>query len=162
MDEKIDPIYLPFTPAQVSECLPKSSETAEYLRYYTESARRFQRHRKDGATVISAMTPEALKLAQKLEKQNRQIEKDERFWSATCLMSFHFGKETPQKNWAALIRKCFGYKPPHSIELRSWEECFEGKLHLVFEESLPSPEEYKRWLKTNLEGSQRRHFIRMS
>ena len=151
MYEQIDPIYLPFTRDQLLVCLPDSSP--EYLDYYMESASRFQAHKKSTVNAAEAMRPEALKLASKLEKHNRQIEKDERFWSATCLMSFQYRNPSAQNNWASLMRKAFGDKPPASFELKTWEECFDGKLHLVFEESLPSPEKYKIWIKNNLGNS---------
>jgi hypothetical protein len=84
----------------------------------------------------------------------RQIEKNERLWTAACLMTVFYSKSRSQE-LTKIFSKGYGETPP--IEgLNSWNECFEGELHLFFEPGLPSPSSYKEWLRKNLE---KRHFI---
>lgn len=81
-----------------------------------------------------------------------QIEKDEKFWTASCLMTV-FYDEKRVGQFVALFKKAYGPFPPIPV-LESWEECFDGDLHLFFETNLPSPASYKNWLSTNLKGRQ--------
>jgi len=80
-----------------------------------------------------------------------QIEKDEKFWTASCLMTiFHDRDRTGQ--FIKLFQKTYGQEPP--IGIGSWEECFSGELNLFFEPNLPSPQSYKTWLRKNLTEQQ--------
>ena len=86
-------------------------------------------------------------------KSPSKIEKDERFWIATCMMTLFYSPNKLQE----LIRVftiAYGSVPP--VDICSWQECFEGDLHLFFETDLPSPKSYKKWLQKNLG---KRHFI---
>ncbi|MBW1728698.1 MAG: hypothetical protein JRJ11_18050 [Deltaproteobacteria bacterium] len=85
-------------------------------------------------------------------KKPFQIEKDEKFWTASCLMTVFHGKKRVEQ-FVALFKKAYGPLPPIP-GIESWEECFEGDLHLFFETNLPSPASYKNWLRRNLKDRQ--------
>ncbi len=76
---------------------------AKGVGYYEASARRYHEFRdsprfaKRKGMPVSAM------------KKERQIEKDERFWTAACLLKLHMGGV---RYWQKLLRKCFGDQPP--------------------------------------------------
>ena len=53
----------------------------------------------------------------------------------------------------SLMHQCFGDVPPLT-DVTSWDECFDGRLHLFFEVNLPSPSTYKHWLAENLSQRQ--------
>jgi hypothetical protein len=76
-----------------------------------------------------------------------QIEKDERFWTASCLMNVFYHRDR-EGQFTKLFQKAYGREPP--IDIGSWEECLEGELYLFFEPNLPSPLFYKEWLRQNL------------
>jgi len=83
-----------------------------------------------------------------------QIEKDEKFWTASCLMAIYHG-ENRTENLTRLLSKAYGPVPP-CFETETWEDCFAGNLHLFFEPNLPSPKAYQSWLQKNIKE---RHFI---
>jgi len=33
--------------------------------------------------------------------------------------------------------------------VKNWHDCLKGELHLYFETNLPSPVQYKKWLRKN-------------
>lgn len=76
-----------------------------------------------------------------------QIEKDERFWIATSMMTI-FHSQNRRRELTKLFRNAYGDIPPLR-GLDSWEKCFGEKLHLFFEPNLPSPSSYKEWLLRN-------------
>ena len=83
-----------------------------------------------------------------------QIEKDEKFWVAACMMTiFHNPKRTEQL--VHLLKRAYGDSPPLK-GTSTWEYCLSGDLHLFFEANLPSPRLYKKWVSKNLS---KRHFI---
>jgi len=146
----IDPVYLPFPAEQLRSHLASSlgSEAHERverdLMYYLKSADRY--HRFKGIHTVTQGMP--------LSKQRRprQIEKDERFWVVTCLMSFFYAADRPEL-LGTLLRPCFGDAPP--LEgFQSWTECLDGDLRLFFEVKLPSPPSYKRLLQEELSRRQ--------
>ena len=79
------------------------------------------------------------------------MQKDERFWIVTALMSiFHSRQRLPFA--AALLRRCLG-DVPHMDGLSNWEQALapEQELGLFFEVSLPTPPEYRQELAQHLE-----------
>ena len=84
MDKLIHEKYLPFTAEQLRSHLPK--ERHEYLDYYLKSATKYEQFFSSRA---AAVTDEDRLLLHKGERLGRQIEKDERFWIAACLMTFY-------------------------------------------------------------------------
>lgn len=83
-----------------------------------------------------------------------QIEKDERFWTASALMTIYYSKAR-KNEFVELLKKAYGDKPPFE-DCKSWNDCIDGELFLFFEANLPSPESYKNWLREHL---MERHFI---
>ena len=86
-----------------------------------------------------------------------QIEKDERFWTASCLMTVYYARNC-RHQLGRLLELAYGAKPPIA-GMNSWKECLTGKLHLFFEANLPSPPQYSAWLRANLKGHQFIPFI---
>jgi hypothetical protein len=79
------------------------------------------------------------------------MQKDERFWIVTALMSIvHSRRRLPLV--AALLRRCLG-DVPRMDGLSSWEQALasEQELRLYFEVSLPTPPEYRQELAQHLE-----------
>ena len=87
----------------------------------------------------------------------RQVEKDERFWVAACLMTVYYDANR-EKQLTSLLEKTYGLTPPIP-GINTWSQCLTGNLHLFFEVSLPSPETYKSWLKANINSRQFIPFI---
>ena len=143
------PIYMPFTEEQLEshfarvkkgrECLPAAKK---HLDYYKKSLSGYRN------------CPERKELRKSLEEIKRpcQVEKDEKFWTAACLMTV-FHSKTQAAELIKLFRKAYGDVPPLS-EFGSWEECVKGELHLFFETNLPSPKPYTAWLRENLNNRQ--------
>jgi hypothetical protein len=149
-NQPIDPIYLPFSTEQLQgHFAPTATRSADeqaarHQGYYLASAERYNSFQADhldrrGLPLSKLKTP-------------CQIEKDERFWVVTCLMSYLYSADRAEC-LGALMRLCFGDTPPLS-DVASWDECLGGKLHLFFEVSLPSPPGYKRWLAEHLDQRQ--------
>lgn len=144
-DHVMHPVYLPFTEDQllthfVGAKEGPPSERAKYLDYYLRSIARYGEFcsanpDRRGRSFLDLRLP-------------CQIEKDERFWIASCMMTvFHSSRRTEQM--IALFRRAYGDSPP--VEgIENWMECFSGDLALFFEPSLPSPRSYKNWLSRNL------------
>lgn len=120
----------------------------KHIDHYVQSAQRYKEYCKRNQRRTGRSLEEMRKPC--------QIEKDERFWIANCMMTiFHSDSETRTQALTELFRKAYGDSPPVK-RIDSWDECFRGTLHLFFEPKLPSPGLYKEWLSENL---RRRHFI---
>lgn len=152
MNEVLDATYLPFTEEQLLNHIAPVKRGGEcvknerHLRYYKQSVERYHRYLADNDD----------RKGKSLSEMRRpcQIEKDERFWVASCMMTIfhHDQRETILKE---LLTKTYGDSPP-LVSLESWEECLHGDLELFFESNLPSPSSYKTWLSRKLSE---RHFI---
>ncbi len=154
MAELIDSVYLPFTEQQLREHfvhdLPGEAagpgqvdpHTRPYLASVAEYDRFCQEH--PGRQGLPLMTT----------RRPCQIEKDERFWIATAMLSlYHHGDA--RRNFAALFRRAYGEDPPVR-GLPTWEACLEGDLWLYLEAKVPSPAAYREWLTAHL---REQHFI---
>ena len=142
----LHPIYLPFSESQLKchfskvgksgKCIESSNKHIEYfkksLKNYQECPKRKDRKGKS----LSDM------------RKPCQVEKDERFWTASCLMNIYYSNDRVNE-LSQLFKKAFGNKPPF-VNIKSWKSCFEGELHLFFETNLPSSMLYKKWLCENL------------
>jgi hypothetical protein len=140
-------VYLPFSAATLSRHFApvgggSAHDAEDYLRYYRDSANRYAK--------FLAEVPNLRSLPLSTLRLPCQIEKDERFWTAACWLEIFYCEERIRV-LSALMRRCFGDRPPLK-RLRSWAECFDGDLFLYFEAHLPSPNGYKRWLRQNLFG----------
>lgn len=139
-------IYLPFTEQELllhfadvkknNRCV----KNVNHINPYRESIDRYKQ--------FFADNPDRSKKPLKDMKIPCQIEKDEIFWIATCMMRI-FNSKSRMEDFTKLFKKTFGDIPP--VEgVKSWDECFGEGLHLFFEPNLPSPISYKEWLKNNL------------
>jgi|GEM_PF-528560 len=89
-------------------------------------------------------------------KQTCQIEKDEKFWTAACLMTIYYSQNRT-KELIDLLTKAYGHVPPIDIkDIKSWDDCIGERedLYLFFEVSLPSTPAYNDWLSKNLKARQ--------
>ena len=77
------------------------------------------------------------------------MEKDERFWLATALMSLYHADDGSGRGerFARLLERA-GLRPPPGFP--SWEDALAGALDLFFEVNLPSPARYRAWLRDHL------------
>jgi hypothetical protein len=143
--------YLPFTKEDFLKHFANvkgdkcSNSKEKHLKYYTSSIDNYNKYLES--------EPKEKRL-DKLRKP-RQIEKDERFWTASSLMTLFYSADMV-KEFTNLFSKAYGDKPP--ININSWEDCFSGNrnkdIHLFFEANLPSPLLYKNWLQQNIKERQ--------
>lgn len=143
-------VYLPFTEDQLKPHFAKvrqnkicQSTSEKHIQYFKTSIQNYKRcpkgYNRKGKSLSELKVP-------------CQIEKDEKFWTASCLMTI-FYSENRIHELIQLFQQAYGDNPP--IEnLTSWKECLEGKFHLFFETNLPSPKSYKKWLRENLNKQQ--------
>ncbi|HXL88381.1 MAG TPA: hypothetical protein VN969_05260 [Streptosporangiaceae bacterium] len=136
--------YLPFTADQLREHFAPvlgPGERDRHLRYYlasVEEARRYDELIRVGDKPTRAQT-----------RLGRQMEKDERFWLATALMSlYHAGGGSGRGELFARLLERAGLQPPPGFP--RWEDALAGDLDLFFEVSLPSPGRYRAWLRDHL------------
>jgi hypothetical protein len=134
----IHPKYLPFAAEELREHFVGNAE--KQSAYFQRSAERYLALATGGTAFLS--------LPIHLAKGPCQIEKDERFWTATCLKRF---VEAPNAREAlrALLMRSFGDKPPLD-GFTSWDECLSGELRLILEAVLPAPRQYLAWLRQNI------------
>ena len=148
MSEVLHERYLPFTEAQLREHFAPvgvdKTSADRHLDYYRKSVQTAR----DWASKSPSGTPTERAQA---KRRGLQMQKDERFWIVTALMSvFH----APDRAGvlAALLRRCLGDVPPLD-GLATWEQALGDaeKLRLFFEVSLPTPPEYREELLQQLE-----------
>ena len=150
MKAVLDETYLPFTEEQLLNHFAKVKRRREcirnerHLRYYKNSIQLYHQ--------FLAETPETKGKPLTDMKRPCQIEKDERFWVASCMMTM-FYNERRLPMLQKLLTDAFGDNPPLT-GLASWRECLDGDLELFFETTLPSPLSYRRWLRNHLNERQ--------
>lgn len=129
----IHPIYLPFSREQL---LPHFSNE-KHLDYFVSSAIRYTEFMARFGATKSGMpiTPEV--------RLNRQVEKDERFWTA-CTLKTVFDNAA----MASALRAAFREQPPLTT-FSTWEECIgeRGDQDLRFEVAVSSPRAYREALR---------------
>ncbi len=78
------------------------------------------------------------------------MEKDERFWVVTALMSLYYADDGSGrgKPFARLLERAEVRPPPG---FPRWEDALAGALDLFFEVNLPSPSRYRAWLRDHLD-----------
>jgi hypothetical protein len=136
--------YLPFTADQLRQHFAPvagPSEPDRHLQYYLasiEEARKYDALIRRGDRPTRAQT-----------RLGRQMEKDERFWVVTALMSLYHADEGSgrEKSFARLLERA-GLRPPPDFP--RWEDALAGALDLFFEVNLPSPGRYHAWLRDHL------------
>ena len=136
--------YLPFTADQLREHFAPVAVPGErnrHLQYYlasVEEARKYDERVRSGVRPTRAQT-----------RRGRQMEKDERFWVVTALMSLYHADDGigRGKLFARLLERA-GLRPPPGFP--GWEDALAGALDLFFEVNLPSPARYRAWLRDHL------------
>ena len=141
----LHPTYLPFTSEMLLEHFAPVAGKApddRYLHYFQDSLLRLADH---------------LALAEKGEPTHpqirigRQLEKDERFWTVTALMSLYHrpqGEGAQARAFADLLQLAH-LRPPD--DFADWASALGGNLKLYFEVNLPSPPGYGKWLASHLD-----------
>jgi hypothetical protein len=141
----LDATYLPFTADQLrAHFAPVTGrgDLDRHLAYYLASVKQAQAYA-DQLRRGNAPAPVQARLG-------RQMEKDERFWLATALMSlYHQGGDATRSELFAQLLNRARLQPPASYA--SWADAFSGRLELFFEVSLPSPPGYREWLRDHLD-----------
>ncbi len=151
MKELLDGTYLPFTEEQLLNHFAKVKRSSKCIRnekplnYYKKSIQRYHRY-------LAGKGKDRKGKPLKETKKPCQIEKDERFWVASCMMTIFYNERRVQL-LQQLFTRAFGEDPPLA-GFDSWRECLEGELELFFEPTLPSPPSYKTWLSQNLNKQQ--------
>jgi len=118
----------------------KCTNNVKHLKYYRNSIQAYNKY----------LTKNPNRRGRPLQETKLpcQIEKDERFWIAACMMTIFYGRNRTEQ-YVSLFRAAYGNESP--VEgTNSWQDCFEGKLYLFFEANLPSPHLYKEWLLNNI------------
>lgn len=141
----LHPKYLPFTSEMLLEHFAPVTGKApddRHLHYFQDSLLRLADH---------------LALAEKGEPTHpqirigRQLEKDERFWTVTALMSLYHrpqGEGAQARAFADLLQLAH-LRPPD--DFADWASALGGNLKLYFEVNLPSPPGYGKWLAGHLD-----------
>ena len=144
MPDIIDATYLPFTEDELRRHFLRGPD--EQLRHFTESAHSYHEFLKANANNLAVRQDRA--------RGPCQIEKDERFWTATVLMKLIKAPNRVEV-LGALLSRAFGSRPPLAM-FDDWQLCLTGDLQFALEASLPSPPSYCSWLRGNGSGQ---HFI---
>ena len=135
--------YLPFSRGQLWRhfaAVGGGGLPARHLRYYLASAHRNLGHSGQVAHPRPADAPLC-------SAHDHQVEKDERFWVVSALMSIFYGDDRIG-GFAKLIAAALGTSPSNTTDLDSWADALgdHDDLELYFEVNLPSPPAYKKWL----------------
>jgi hypothetical protein len=134
----IDDKYLRFTRDEMRRHFLVDAEGQ--IEYFEKSAKRYRE--------FLTQNPETRGIPITASRLARQIEKDERFWTAASLKHV-FDHANRNSVLEALLCASFGDKPP--VEgLDTWGECLTGDLALYFEAQAPSPRAYVEWLRQNV------------
>lgn len=134
--------YLPFGREQLLQHFAQvAGPASDHAKYYSTSALRAAAH----ICVPAGRRGCSDSLA-------HQIEKDERFWIATALLSL-FYRHDRIGAFADLLAGSLGKVPPVS-GLSTWEEALGDPedLRVYFEVNLPAPSSYKKWMATHYES----------
>jgi hypothetical protein len=143
VSEILHPVYLPFTQEQLrGHFAPVGTDTSSadrHLAYYTKSAQAAKAWGEHPLTGPPAQVAKA-------QRHGLQIQKDERFWVVTALMSiFHAPGRGPLL--AQMLARCLSDGPP-AAGAATWEHALgdPAELRLYFEVSLPTPVGYRKHL----------------
>lgn len=141
-------MYLPFTEGQLRHHFAPAgadrTSADKHLDYYRKSVQAAR----DWVSRPPSGTP-----AERAQAKRRglQMQKDERFWIVTALMSIYYAPDRAAV-LAALLKRCLGEVPPLD-GLATWEQALgrQEDLRLFFEVSLPTPKEYREELSRHLD-----------
>jgi len=149
MSDVLHPVYLPFTEEQlIPHFAPVGTDKTNpgrHLEYFRKSIQA-------AADYAALLHPGMSADEAKAKARGLQMQKDERFWIVTALLSI-FGAPDRVTSLAALLHKAFPGGFPIMDGLASWEQALgdPGKLELFFEVSLPTPRDHRRALAADLE-----------
>lgn len=141
----IHPTYLPFYRGALRRHFAKVAGSPlpdARLHYYEQSALHALGHDHSGNPCVGALPCPPLA---------HQMEKDERFWVATALMSVFHSKDRVGA-LTRLLTECLGDVPPVP-GVASWDEALgdANSLELFFEVHLNAPDSYKQYKRTPVE-----------
>lgn len=147
----LHPIYMPFEKKQLRRHFAKVrvqgqcvETTGHHIPQYIKSIERYEAFQKEHGPRL------ALPLS--TVRFPCQIEKDERFWTASSVLTLFYSPKRVEE-LSRLLQLAYGEKPPVD-GWSSWASCLEGELFLFFEANLPSPALYKQWLRDHLRERQ--------
>ena len=135
--EKLHEVYLPFSKTVIKEHFMQSPD--KHLQYFTDSICRYRKFEENSFSEND----------KKKNDRVRQIEKDEKFWTLSTLLTL-FYSENSKEEIEEMLKKAYGKKPPLS-DINDWSECLDGELKLYFEPNLPSPERYLKYMENEIE-----------
>jgi hypothetical protein len=141
MANHIDPTYLPFEQTVLAKYL--ACADGQYLpdgnlravRHYMDSAGRYRSFNEDPANRDLSSLARV--------RKPRQMEKDERFWTAAALIALDLCGDRVE-NWNKALTRAFGEQPTWPGE--SWRSLLGDDFHLLLEVPMPSPKSYYEWL----------------
>jgi hypothetical protein len=140
----LHPRYLPFTADQLRAHFAPvlgPGELDRHLTYYLASV--------EQAKIYAGLIGRGIKPTPVQTRLGRQMEKDERFWLATALMSlYHQDDGAARAETFGRLLERGGLRPPSSFD--RWADALAGPLELFFEVNLPSPPGYRAWLRDHL------------
>ena len=140
----LHPTYLPFTADQLRGHFAPvlgAGELDRHLTYYLASV--------EQAKMYADLIGRGIKPTPAQTRLGRQMEKDERFWLATALISlYHQDGGTARGETFGRLLERGGLCPPSSFD--GWAAALAGPLELFFEVNLPSPPSYRAWLRDHL------------
>lgn len=129
----IHPVYMPFTRRELTGHFAQSNNPLKKVQPLLESVARYEK--------LNITHPDRRGMSIESQRKNAQIEKDEKFWTASCLMNFFHHKDRVEK-FIHLLERTFGETPPID-SFDDWKQALNGSLSLFFELYLPAPTEYK-------------------
>jgi hypothetical protein len=149
MSDVLHPVYLPFTEEQlIPHFAPVGTDKvspSRHLDYYCKSIQA-------ATDYTGCRQPRTPAEEAKAKAHGLQMQKDERFWTVTALLSI-FSAPDRAISLMALLQKAFPGGFPPMDGLASCEQALgdPGKLELFFEVSLPTPPDYRKALAAHLE-----------
>ncbi len=136
-------MYLPFAAERLLAHFADTSlggPGPQHVQHYQASSRRALEHR------ARVHTGQGLPAGRQCDDLDHQVEKDERFWVASALLSIYYSEDRVAA-LTRLLQSCLGERPPMQ-GLATWQEALgdTNKLKLYFEVNLPAPRRYKEYL----------------
>lgn len=152
------PTYLPFTEEQVLSHFAtvvgaEGADRRRHITYYEGQLGRQRAHEVDVETQRRALASLPRQRALPPVVAASPIAHDERFWTATALMSLFEGP-SPAADVVALLTAAYGPVPPFA-GFSSWAEAIGTDPQLFLEVSMPSPSSYQH----HLRGELHRHVL---
>ncbi len=139
------PTYLPFSEEQVLARFAAVGGAGD-------PAARLDHYREQLAAQAAAEALSRIPRQQSLAADS-PIDRDERFWTATALMTLFAGTD-PLQDLCAVLARAYGDVPPFP-GFASWADALGPDPQLFLEASLPSPASYQHHLRHEL----RRHVL---